>query len=88
VHDSRIFRDLFTLFERGKEKYIKLTVLHTFMLIHKTEFFHYTGDYSRILLGDRFFITPFPDSYNAALARTRAHNEVNFSQSEKSEGCT
>jgi len=57
VHDSRFFRDLCTLFERGKEN-INIKLHYTYP--NRTEFFHYRGDYNRILLGDRCFMTPFP----------------------------
>jgi len=47
---------------------------------NRTEFFHYTGDYNRICLETGVLCPHSLTSYNAALARTRAHNEVNFSQ--------
>lgn len=66
---------------------------HTYAEPNKTAFFHYTGDFDGILLGDRgyacrqYFMTPFPDPnpgpqtrYNAALARTRARIEMTFGQ--------
>ncbi len=98
VHDSRIFREshLCTLFERGKDNInFMLTVLHTHTYCgpNRTAFYHCTGDYDGILVGDRgyackqYFMTPFPDPnpgpqtrYNAAPARTRARIEMTFGQ--------
>ncbi len=66
---------------------------HTYCGPNRTAFYHCTGDYDGILVGDRgsasrqYFMTPFPDPnpgpqirYNAALARTRARIEITFGQ--------
>ncbi len=66
---------------------------HTYCGPNRTAFYHCTGDYDGILVGDRgyacrqYFMTPFPDPnpgpqtrYNAALARTRARIEMTFGQ--------
>ncbi len=66
---------------------------HTYCGPNRTAFYHCTGDYDGILVGDRgyacrqYFMTPFPDPnpgpqtrYNAALARTRACIEMTFGQ--------
>jgi len=86
---------LCTLFERGKGTYKcqAHSITHTYAKPNKTAFFHYTGDFDGIPLGDRgyacrqYFMTPFPGPtpgpqtrYNAALARTRARIEMTFGQ--------
>jgi len=100
VHDSGIFREshLCTLFERGKGTYKcqAHSITHTYAEPKKTAFFHYTGDFDGIPLGDRgyacrqYVMTSFPDPnpgpqtrYNAALARTRARIEMTFGQLNK-----
>jgi len=81
VHDSRIFWDLFTLFECGEEKiYQAHCITYNYAYPNRTEFFLYTGDYSRILPGDRCFMTPFPDQLQCHSSQDKGTQWVNFSQ--------